>query len=447
MLMAVTVYCLLFSVYCFLLFVPAGSAAEDVILRASVTPKDDIWVGQKVALQVDVLAKDGWGQIKNVRDVEIPGALALRVQTQGMRISESIEGASYTGQRYELLLYPQRGGAIIVPAVPVDIEIKAWGGGVGRETRRMKTPPLEFQVQTPPGTSNFGGLISTTELSLEQTWEPDSGDFKVGDAIKRRVVVEAEGVAGMAFAPLEYVPIPGVGSYPSEPAVTDEVDRGELVRGTRVESVTYVLQEPGPVVFPGLERSWWDLERKTLMRASVPSLSIEVAPNLAAAGGPTDRSPQSSRFPRILLAVAGISVLVVGILFRARQATVIARIRAWRAAWDDREYAYFKRILRATRSDDSAATMTALMAWLDRRAPGSEVGSLEQFLSGADIPELTRQVRVLEGKVYGDGRDASLSLWSAKTFCRLIRAGRRRVEGGSRSKNLKQTSVLPMLNP
>jgi len=41
-------------------------AAEPIILRTSVTPADS-WVGQKVIMHVDVLAKDGWAQIKKVR--------------------------------------------------------------------------------------------------------------------------------------------------------------------------------------------------------------------------------------------------------------------------------------------------------------------------------------------------------------------------------------------
>ncbi len=132
-----------------------------------------------------MLAKDGWAKIKKVRDLEVPGAIALRGQTQGSRNAETIDGSAYSGQRYETLLFPQRSGLIAVPAVPVDVEVKVFGAGTGSKTRRMKTPPLEFQARPPGGSANVDGLVSTTKLSLEQTWDPEPGSLKVGDAIKR----------------------------------------------------------------------------------------------------------------------------------------------------------------------------------------------------------------------------------------------------------------------
>ena len=54
-------------------------AADDIILRATVTP-EEAWVGQQLILHVDVLAKDGWAQLKKVSDAEVDGAYLLRLE-------------------------------------------------------------------------------------------------------------------------------------------------------------------------------------------------------------------------------------------------------------------------------------------------------------------------------------------------------------------------------
>ena len=423
-----------------------ADGADDIILRTSIKPTTGMWVGQKVILYVDVLAKDGWAQIKKVRDVDVPGAIALSVETQGTRNSDTIEGAAYSGQRYEVLLFAQRGGAILVPAVAVDVEVKTFGAGGGSKIHRMKTPPLEFQARIPPGASKAGGLVSTTRLSLEQTWEPEPGTLKVGDAIKRTVVIEAADVTGMAFAPFRHDEIVGVGVYPSEPDVSERVNRGELISGKRVETVTYVFLEQGAVTLPAIKVAWWNLEQKRMMLAELPALDLKIAANPAAAGTDPDVTAASSRLAWVTPAIVATLVLLALALLRARFDVLKAGLRRWRAARHSREITYFRKVLWAARARDHRTTLAALMAWLDRRAPDNEVGSLETFLSTVGIPKLTEQVRALEAHVCVAGAAAS-SAWSPQRFCGRLRMARRVLDQETRRHTRVHASPVPALNP
>ena len=68
------------------LFAVTVRAADPVVLRVAATPDTGVWIGQQVLLRVDVLAQDGWAQIKNVRDAEIPGAqVDIRMQAIDVR--------------------------------------------------------------------------------------------------------------------------------------------------------------------------------------------------------------------------------------------------------------------------------------------------------------------------------------------------------------------------
>ena len=226
-------------------------AAEAILLRTAVTP-EEVWVGQKVLLHVDVLAKNGWAQLKKVGDAEVDGAYLLRLETQGTRLSETIEGDSYTGQRYEFMLFAQRDGKLTVPPVPVDVEVKTWGAGGGTRILRMWLPLVEFVTRTPPGAEGLSGLISTTDLTANQNWDPETESPMVGDALKRTISLRAKDVSGMAFAPMLHGKIENLGIYPGEPAVEDKFARGDLT-GTRVETVTYVFEHAGDFEIPDVD--------------------------------------------------------------------------------------------------------------------------------------------------------------------------------------------------
>jgi BatD DUF11 like domain len=138
---------------CLVLAPSLRAADEGVVLRAAIEPKADIWVGQQVRLLIDVLARDGWAQIHKFHPFEVPGASVLRVESQGTRLTDTISGATWTGQHYEWLVFPQRAGAITIPPIVVDVETKdladRWhasrphpvtGAAVGTHRHRWRQP-------------------------------------------------------------------------------------------------------------------------------------------------------------------------------------------------------------------------------------------------------------------------------------------------------------------
>jgi hypothetical protein len=140
---------------------PSWSAAdEDVVLRASIEPKADIWVGQQVRLLIEVLAHDGWAQIHTFHPFEVSGASVLRVESQGTRLTDTMSGATWTGQQYEWLVFPQRAGAITIPPIVVDVETKDLATQEVTPVPDQKTPAVAFQVALPPGAEQEHGLIS-----------------------------------------------------------------------------------------------------------------------------------------------------------------------------------------------------------------------------------------------------------------------------------------------
>jgi hypothetical protein len=369
------------SITCLALFIiwftisDCALAAEPIILRTSVTPVTP-WLGQKVIMHVDVLAKDGWAQIKKVGDVEVPGAYLLRLETQGTRLSETIEGDSFTGQRYEFMLFAQRAGTLTVPSVPVDVEVKTWGAGGGTGIHRMSTPSVEFLARTPPGAEGIRGLISTADLTANQYWEPETEDPMVGDALKRTITLRAKDVSGMAFAPISHNRIEDLGIYPGEPEIDDRFARGDLT-GTRVETVTYVFERAGAFEIPDLELSWWDVGAGELKQLVLPGLSLQVTGNAVAEPDPVEPSLQKTSWSQWSALIVVLIATVVALRFGRRAANHWV---AWRKARSEREVVYFRRIAQSARLGDERAVLRETMRWLDRINDDSRPARLDQFL-------------------------------------------------------------------
>jgi len=409
-------------------------AAEGIILRTSVT-QENPWVGQQVILHVDVLAKDGWAQLKKIGDAQVGGAYLLRLESQGTRLRETIEGDNYTGQRYEFLLFAQRAGVIAVPPLPVDVEVTSLGAGADSRVRRMSTRGIEFIVRTPPGAEGIRGLISTTRLTATQRWEPEIASQKVGDAIKRTVTLRAEDVSGMAFTPMSQSAIEHLGIYPGEPTVDDNFARGDLT-GTRVEPVTYVFERSGEFELPEIVLHWWDVRNEELKRIELPGLSLQVSGS-AIQSVPVGISARQKNMLLCSVLIASLAAVVVVYRFRGR---VADRWTTWKKVRSVSEAACFRRVRRSFRSRDRAAVLRETMRWLDRINDDSGPARLDQFLQRYGDPKVQEAAAELTHGLALD-RDKSdfamllSGLTTARKRWRQEQRRRRRVVG-----------VLPGLN-
>jgi hypothetical protein len=422
---------------------PSVSAADEgVVLRASIEPKADIWVGQQVRLLIDVLGRDGWAQIRKFHPFEVSGASVLQVESQGTRLTDTVSDAAWTGQHYEWLVFPQRAGAITIPSIVVDVETKDLATQQATPVPDQKTPAVTFQAALPPGADQERGLISTTRLEAGQTLEPSTTDFKVGDALKRSISLRAAAISGMAFEPVQYAPVAGVGIYPAAPVVQDAVDRGSLTEGRRTESVTYVFEREGSYVLPDVTVTWWDLGEKRLRREILPGphVQVVVAGPSTTAGGGASALPSHS-WPRWLGIVAAVGVAVVGAGLYWRQA-IRARYQAWTLARDNSEAAYFRRFTAAAHTGDVHRTLNALLRWLDQLEAGMAPAQLEHFVQRYGDEAVRHEAQQLERLVATGHQEA----WDATPLLRGMTQARQRRLHADRQRSPRHT-VVPPLNP
>jgi hypothetical protein len=413
-----------------------AQAADDIILRTSVTPSE-AWIGQRTVLDIEVLGADGWAQIPKLPEPELSGAYVMRTESQGVRLNETIRGTSYTGQRYRLSVYCQRPGRLEIPGMPVTVSVKRWGFPPKEDLHDRQTPATVLVCKVPPGAENVRGLISTDHLDADQRWSSRAGTVALGDAVTRTVSLNAVDVSAMAFPPLQHPEIDGVGIYPGQAGVSDTGDRGTL-RGERIETVTYVFEKPGVIELPTIVLPWWDIDDRVLRRIELPGLELEVEgelppePVVEAVAEPDEPSRD-----RVVLSVAIVVVLALGFWLSRR---LNDRLIRWWSERRESEPVVFSGVLAAIRGRDAAAITSAVMRWLDRLDPGTRPARLDLFLREHGDGEARAAAATLARcLVTGD------DFVEARPLGRGLKAARRHLMRSRRNQR-KTAGILPELN-
>ncbi len=411
-------------------------AADDVVVRSSVTPAE-AWVGQRVFLTLEVLGADGWAQITDMAEPEIPGTYVMRTESQGVRLSETIGRTNYTGQRYRLSVYCQRPGRVEIPSLPATVTVKRWGATPPEITRDVTIPATSMICKLPPGAEGIRDLISTTQLQADQQWSSEPTIVDLGDAVTRTVTLSAVDVSGMAFPPMRHPEIEGVGIYPGEPSVSDTTDRGSL-RCERVESVTYVLEEPGEVSLPAIVLSWWDIDDRILRRIELPGLELTVEGELAPEPV-VESDVVPTKKPGDFAPLVAAAVVLVGLILWLGP-RLVRGFRGWWIAWQESEPVVFRKVLSAMRGGDAGTISAAVMRWLDRFDPGARPARLDLFLRDHGDEE-TRAAAATLARCLA----TSDPFTDRRAMGRGLKAARRHLLR-SRLNQQKATGVLPELN-
>ena len=385
-------------------------AAPQVVVRESLDPATGAVIGQRVALLVDVLFHGAMPRPPRVTLPEVAGVQALRFETQGTTMRETIAGEPYVGQRFEFALYARRGGAFEIPPATIALLDRS-----GEVTGTAQGQAVRFDVLVPPGVDPSTPVVATRELTLAEQWEPDpKRAFKAGDAIVRTITRSAEDVPGLAMRDLAFPAPEGVRVYTDPPEISDRSNRG-IVTGRRVDRVTYLFERAGRFALPTAAQPWWDLGGGTLRTADAAGAVVEVS-----APAPAQTSSQAESRG---LAVAGAGVaLLIFLAFGPR--ILLHRRGADDAESEDEAFAALRRVCSGANPE---AIYRAFSLWRPLLPPDEQTAAMK-----AAAP--------LDAALFKGG-NAGWSIKDSRTFITRLTPLRRSQPASGR------TSQLPPLNP
>jgi hypothetical protein len=421
-----------------LLLAPVTAVAGKPMVKAKIESMGKIWVGQKTVVVVKLYSPTYFSGVPKFDLPEVSGLVLMKVPGRPVIGSEQVGDDTYSVQRHELFIYPQRAGKVTIPSFPVQFGVA--GVGMATPSRHvLNTRQLHFTARMPAGAEHLQTLISAHKLDVSERWRTVPEEPMVGDAFTRSISFRAHDIPGMAFPPIPPMTVPGLAIYPGPAQVHDKVSRGDLT-GERVESITYVCETPGEVRIPALVFHWWDLSAKRLRRIEFPEVQLKIAPDPEQAK-PTLITPTSNQGPRGftgLLITSGVALLVLLVLFFfRRRLTMALRQRLQRRAASE-VYA-FAQLLSTCRQDDPAVVLKVFWLWMDRLPPASRVVTLDDLVRSFPQPQLAVELQCLQQAILG-----LCSGWNGVALARCLKKVRKTMLL-ERQRTLRRP--LPDLNP
>jgi hypothetical protein len=280
-------------------------------VRTQLEMKGDVWVGQGTTLVVELFSPGFFAGSPTFYLPRVPGVLILQPNQRPVLSSQTVDGASYAIQRYELTIFAQRSGLVTVPSFEVRFSTRE--GAAAPLEHRLRTDAISLEVKLPPAAEGLATLISARDLKATEIWQPEPGPAKAGDAFTRTITFSAPDIPAMAFPPFTAPEVAGLGVYPKAPRLLDQSERG-VMRGERQDIITYVCQRPGRFVVPAARFTWWDLDHHQLQKVNFPACTFEVAANPALPRPPVASVSSNSRNVRARMVSLGVVAAFIVVL-------------------------------------------------------------------------------------------------------------------------------------
>ncbi len=269
--------------------------------------------------------------------------------------SKVLEGETWFIQTHEFALFSQAAGDIELPSFEVRFTSRNDFDGPAVE-HVEKVPAMRFTIQRPPDSKDIGFLVTTNEIAVTETWQPEPGPSKQGAVFHRSITQTADQMTGMALSPPPTDVPSGIRVYLGKPEVTDKTERGEFT-GTRRDTITYVLQQPGTWTLPAIKYVWWNPKSEQYGSKILPAVTFQVA--AAPHAETVKQSPrQYGRWGMGILFAATLA----GILFWQRKLIGKCAREFWNR-FNPPEQIAARKLRRACRHNEPHAAEAAWLEW------------------------------------------------------------------------------------
>ena len=402
-----------------LIAIPATGQNQDLWLEAELEPA-------QVFVQAQAIYRLRFYQALDVRDLKMTGP-STRLADVRQIGTERVYEAQRSGRRYRVsersyAIVPFASGALTLSGAQVAGRIPAVGASAedGRQPLRLDATTQTLMVKPTPAGAAGVPWLPALSLSLSESWSPDSAETRPGQALRRSVRIEALGPDAAHIPPLQMA-VPGMLIDAHAPRLENRL-KGERNVGVREQTYSLIAQRSGTLVVPELKLSWWNLNTHTLVSATLPARTLQVAlagaspqsalPHpqtvaVAAAAEPTP-APNPERPAPLLAMLLGAAALLCLALALALAYSKRPYVRATR------------RLRRACRGGDAARVRDGLLLWAETRWPQAPPTTLPALAHRLANPKTRQALAQLDRCLYGPERGPC----DAATLAAIARAVR-----------------------
>lgn len=413
--------------------IPAGT--RDLVFLETVVDKPEIYVQEQLKLtlrfyysvNVDALDREPVA-LDNVIVESLPDASYRR----------NINGVPYNVAEFNYVLYPQSSGELTIPAMRWTAKLpqsqqrrSIFDLNTGRyDLKRLRTEQKQITVKARPAAFPVDATwLPSTNVTLDEQWNRDPDQFKVGEPITRTLTLKAEGLMASQLPAMLNEPTDNrLKYYPDQPVLDDE-KQGAGITAERTETAAVVVSEGGEITVPAVRIPWWDVTTDTLKYAEIPmrrfivAASDEVEKNQRArseaietnnatatdeSGGipAADSNTRVSYFWVAASALLLISTVVFALLWwftRAqlhRLTSTNSQVEARRESARKKEKQAWQQVLAAGESADLSQLRDALLTWGRLYFPAANIKAIKDISRQINIDTLDDQLLKLDAALY-----------------------------------------------
>ena len=210
-------------------------------------------------------------------------------------------GRTYQVITRRYLLFPLHRGTLTLPGPQLEADVPArtsssWSpfgnffGGLVQSTRpiRVSGSPITLSVRPRPAGAAGSYWLPAENLTLTAAWQ-SGRRARAGEPVTVALDLQAVGLTAAqlpALTPLLHLP-PGLKVYPDQ-ARLDNTVQGNMIVGSRDQTLALIADRPGRYTLPGLKLRWWDTLDNQLRAATLPPRTLTILP---AAAGVTASAP------------------------------------------------------------------------------------------------------------------------------------------------------------
>jgi len=237
-------------------------------LSSKIIKDDKHIVGQPFTIVIEVATNRWFARGTSIEAFSLANTVIIPNET-AINGNKRIDGVTWSTQTREIVIYPSKAGLLNLPEIEVNISVNHEQFGVVDGSASINKQVI--MIALPNALKNIEHYIVSPKVTLDIDVSSDNKTpYEIGDAVSQTITLIAEDTPGMMLPPVVFPQIEGLSIYHRPSQVFDKNNRGSLI-GTRIESYTFIFEQPGNYQLEQQTIYWWDTSRKQLTELIIPN--------------------------------------------------------------------------------------------------------------------------------------------------------------------------------
>jgi len=370
-----------------LLFFAVQSAhAQGHLFSELKVDRSSVYVGQPVRVSVAVFTSTWFTKGVSPGNVKVNGAFTVYFRSVSQ--SRRINGKTYAGVELIFNVFPYDDEDITFPSLEFIVDTPDEGGYKAVQ-RKIVTQERNIKVKPIPKGYESEEWLVASGLTVNDNWDGDLRQVKVGDVLVRTISREVSGTVAELVPPIQWDTIQGVSLYPSRSTVNSNKTKTSI-SASRTDGMQYLFEKEGHIEIPEKVLTWWNPDQNKLYKRTLPAIAIDVLPNpdLGMLESIRDSLAISSELPletngksawdnllerftlKQLILAAIVFLILVWLVYRVFKWVFVSKklpqlIQTRRQEYLQSEKYYFRQFRAAARKQDARVGLRALYRWID----------------------------------------------------------------------------------